>query len=177
MNAIIIQYDKRPNATIDEKLQSLIESIQLALYGMGEQDYAYQTSQDKGMEAVIVAIRQAEESISTNTSSIGNLSDRLDTAEGSLSTLEDTTIPSIQGDVSDLDDRLDTLEGTVGGHTTDISGLDGRLDTLEDTTIPGIDTRVGALEGKIPAAPVVDGAYKLTVTVTDGVPVYTWELA
>lgn len=132
MNAIIIQYDKRPNATIDEKLQSLIESIQLALNGMAEQDYVYQTSQDKGMEAVIVAIRQAEESISTNTASIGNLGDRLDTAEGSLS-------------------------------------------TLEDTTIPGIDTRVGALEGKIPAAPVVDGVYKLTVTVTSGVPVYTWE--
>jgi len=155
MNAIIIQYDKRPNATIDEKLQSLIESIQLALNGMGVQDYTYQTSQDKSMEAVIVAIRQAEEEISTITSSIGNLGDRIDTVEGSLSTLEDTTIPGIQGDIGDLDDRLDTLE---------------------DTTIPGIDTRVGTLEGKIPAAPAVDGVYKLTVTVTSGVPTYTWEL-
>ena len=47
---------------------------------------------------------------------------------------------------------------------------------LSVTTIPSIDTRVGTLEGKIPAAPAVDGVYKLTVTVTSGVPAYTWEL-
>ena len=146
---MIIQYDTRPDATIDEKLRSLIESVQLALGEIGIRESNNVTSQTINVEAVLALVRELADDVRSYDEAIASLG-------GSLSTLEDTTIPGIQGDVSDLGDRLDTLE---------------------DTTIPGINTRVGTLEGKIPAAPAVDGAYKLTVTVTSGVPVYTWESA
>lgn len=35
---MIINYDRRPRSTIDEKLQSLIESIQLALNEKADKD-------------------------------------------------------------------------------------------------------------------------------------------
>ena len=37
------------------------------------------------------------------------------------------------------------------------------------------DGRLNALEEKIPSAPTTDGTYRLTVTVADGEPTYSWE--
>lgn len=125
---MIIQYDTRPDATIDEKLRSLIKSIQLAL---GE---------------------------------VGIIADKESTAQ------------SI--DINALSALIRNLSDTVSSFSDAITGIDGRVETLEDTTIPGIDGRVTVLEGQqpLPAPPTTDGAYRLTVTVTDGVPAYTWEL-
>ena len=123
---MIIQYDTRPNATIDEKLKSLIESIQLAFNEIGIKDNVYQTSQNADINTVVTMLLELSETIGI------------------------------------LDSAVTNLSNSVG--------------TLEDTTIPGINTRVNALESKIPAAPNVDGTYRLTVTVTSEVPAYTWEL-
>lgn len=133
---MIIQYDTRPDATIDEKLRSLIESIQLAFGEVGIRENNNVTSQTINVDAVLALVRELAEDVRSCDDAISQLGDRLTTAEGSL-------------------------------------------DTLLDTTIPALDTRVTALEGRwtAPAAPTTDGAYKLTVTVTDGVPVYTWESA
>ena len=35
---MLISYDRRPNATVDEKMQSLVESIMLALNEKASQD-------------------------------------------------------------------------------------------------------------------------------------------
>lgn len=141
---MIIQYDTRPNATIDEKLRSLIDSIMLAFGEVGIKESNNITSQDTDMAAVLALIRDL-------TNEVASYSDAITGIDGRVVTLEDTTVP----------------------------GIDGRVGTLEETTIPAIDERVTILEGQqpLPAAPGTDGTYKLTVTVTDGVPVYTWELA
>lgn len=152
---MIIQYDTRPDATVDEKLRSLISSIQLALGEVGIRENKNITSQDTENTAILALIRDL-------TNEVESYSDAITGIDGRVDTLEDTTIPALDG-------RVDTLEDTT------IPALDGRLDTLEDTTIPALDGRVTTLEGKIPAAPGTDGAYVLTVTVTDGTPVYTWE--
>ena len=133
---MIIQYDTRPDATLDEKLRSLIESIQLAFGEVGIRENNNVTSHTINIDAVLALVRELAEDVRSYDDAISQLGDRLTTAEGSL-------------------------------------------DTLLDTTIPALDTRVTALEGRwtAPAAPNTDGAYKLTVTVTDGVPVYTWESA
>lgn len=44
-------------------------------------------------------------------------------------------------------------------------------------TFKAIDNRVVRLEDQIPAAPSIDGSYKLTVTVASGVPTYEWVIA
>ena len=133
---MIIQYDTRPDATIDEKLRSLIKSIQLALDEVGTKE--------------------------SNTSAAQNV------------------------DISSLSVLIRELSDTVSSYSDAITGIDERVETIEDSSIPtlqdsmaGIDARVLVLEGQqpLPAAPTTDGAYRLTATVTDGVPVYTWELA
>ena len=110
---MIIQYDTRPNATVDEKLKSLIESIQLAL---GE----------------------VESNGSSN--------------EVAAQTVNTEAILSL---VRNLVDDVQAYDETI-------AVLTDRLDVLEARWTP-------------PDAPTTDGAYSLTVTVTDGVPVYTWE--
>lgn len=115
---MIIEYDTRPNATIDEKIRSLIDSIMLAF---NEAGFSTDTK-------VLTESESKDADISTLAAQIRQLS----------------------GDVASLGDRLDTAEDDI--------------DTLE-------------ARWTAPDAPTEDGAYKLTVTVTDGVPVYTWEAA
>ena len=124
---MIIQYDTRPDATIDEKLKSLIKSIQLAFNEVGIREDNNATSQNIDINALSVLVRE--------------------------------------------------LSDEVNSYNDAIARIDTRTTTLEQTLIPALDGRVTSLEGKMPATPDTDGAYKLTVTVTDGVPVYTWELA
>lgn len=115
---MIIDYDTRPNATVDEKLRSLIDSIMLALNetGISTDSKVSAESESKG------------ESIAT------------------------------------LEAQVRQINGSLASMDSDIDGLDGRVDALEDRWTP-------------PTAPTTDGAYVLTVTVTGGLPVYTWELA
>lgn len=116
---MIIQYDTRPDATIDEKLRSLIESIQLAFGEVGIRENNNVTSQTINVDAVLALVRELGEDVRSYDDAIASLGDRLDTAE----------------------DDIDALEA----------------------------------RWTAPDAPTEDGAYRLTVTVTDGEPVYTWE--
>lgn len=110
---MIIQYDTRPDATVDQKLMSLIRSIQLALDEVGIREDNTITSQNEDVSSLISLVRQLRE------------------------------------DVTSLADA--------------VTGIDGRVTILEG-------------QQPLPDPPTEDGAYKLTVTVTDGEPVYTWEL-
>ena len=133
---MIIQYDTRPDATIDEKLRSLIKSIQLALDEVGTKEINTSTAQNIDISSLSVLIRELSDTVSSYSDAITGIDERVEN-------IEDSSIPTIQESVA------------------------------------GIDARVLVLEGQqpLPAAPTIDGAYRLTVTVTDGVPVYTWELA
>lgn len=155
---MIIQYDTRPDATVDEKLRSLIESIQLALGEIGIKEDINVTSQSSDVQALSILLRELQNEVGSYTDAITGISGRVDT-------IENTSLPGIGND---------------------ISGLDGRLDTLEDTSIPNIQGSVSNLAGRVssletrialPTAPLTDGVYKLTVTVTNGTPIYTWESA
>ena len=148
---MILDYNTDPNATPEQKIQSLRDNVQLAL---DEQQMIIDNFSKSLLRAFGVDVRTLRREFTS-------FSEQMQEVTQALS------------------DSIAELVETVGGHTTDISGLDGRLDTLEDTTIPALAGRVTTLEGRteLPAAPAVDGAYKLTVTVTSGVPVYTWESA
>ena len=111
---MIIQYDTRPDATIDEKLRSLIHSIQLAL--------------------------------------------------GEIGIKEDNNSTSQNIDINTLSALVKELSNTVSSLSEVIAGIGERVTALEDRQ-------------PLPDAPEEDGAYKLTVTVTEGTPTYTWEAA
>ena len=99
---MIIQYDTRPNATVDEKLRSLIESIQLAFGEVGIDATNTATSQSTDISAVISAIQQLSDSI-------GSISDAITRIDERVTALEET-ITSIEGTLTSLDERVTALE-------------------------------------------------------------------
>lgn len=148
---MILDYNTDPNISPEEMIQSLRDNVQLAL---DEQQLIidnFSKSLLKAFGADVSKLRNDFTSFSEQ----------------------------MQEVTQALSDSITELVATVGGHTEAIEDLQENVDTLSDTTIPALDTRVLALEGRwtAPTAPTTDGAYKLTVTVTNGVPVYTWESA
>lgn len=99
---MIIQYDTRPDATIDEKIRSLIESIQLAFGEIGIDTGNTFTSQSADISAVIAEIRQLDDTVASFAEAITSL----DEAVGAIS----DTISGIQDSITDLDERVTALE-------------------------------------------------------------------
>lgn len=60
---------------------------------------------------------------------------------------------------------ISASSGTIIITTTKLTGAVEDLTALVDDILP-----------KLPASPTTDGSYNLTVTVTDGAPIYTWEV-
>lgn len=73
---------------------------------------------------------------------------------------------SLSKGIQSLSERLEEeaklLAETIADFVARLEAAEERLDTLE-------------ARWTAPDAPTEDGAYRLTVTVTDGEPVYTWE--
>jgi len=130
---MVLDYDTRPDATIDEKVRSLKDSIQLALNELGIDANNTSTSQGHDISSVEAEVRALREAV-----------------------------VSLSSVVTVFDTRIETLEEGAGT-------IDERLTAVEESATD--------LESAFPDAPAEDGAYKLTVTVTDGIPVYTWESA
>lgn len=115
---MIIQYDKRPDATIDQKLQSLIQSIMLAFNEAG-------ISTETGGQVI-----SGDQDISTLAAQVRQLA-------GDVTALQTTAVN--QGEA------IDALQTTVGTHGTDIEGLQTTVGG-HATAIEGLDVRVTALE-------------------------------
>lgn len=130
---MVLDYDTRPDATIDEKVRSLKDSVQLALNELGIDSNNTSTSQWQDISSVEAEVRALREAV-----------------------------VSLSSVVTGFDTRIGTLEEEIGT-------IDERLTSVEES--------VTELETAVPVAPSEDGAYKLTVTVADGIPVYTWESA
>ena len=125
---MIIQYDVRPDATIDEKLRSLIESIQLALGEVGIVSSENQSSEQQDISAVIAELRELGSSVSTLTEVVGGFDGRLSGVETSLSSLDDT--------VGDLQTTIGSMQTTIQGINDSITDLDERVSALEHPTNP-----------------------------------------
>lgn len=103
---MIIQYDTRPDATIDEKIRSLSDSIMLAFNEAG-------FSTDHRMSSESAA---QSKSIATMEAQIRQLN-------GLLSSMQTT--------LNDIATRLGNVETTVSGHTASLESLDQRVTALE----------------------------------------------
>lgn len=162
---MILDYNTDPNATPEQMIQSLRDNVQLAL---DEQQMIMDNFSKSLLKAFGVDVRTLRREFTSFAEQMQEVTEAL---SNSLTELVET--------VGSHTEDIGALQETVGGHTEVIGALQENVNTLVDTTIPALDTRVLALEGRwtAPAAPTTDGAYKLTVTVTDGVPVYTWESA
>lgn len=115
---MVIGYDTRPDATVDEKLRSLIHSIQLALSEIGISEDSIITSQNLGVAGVTALINNLSNEVSSYDDAITSLDGRLDT-------LEDTTIPGIDGRVTVLEDQIPAAPGTDGSYVLTVTVASG----------------------------------------------------
>lgn len=102
---MVIGYDTRPNATIDEKLRSLIESIQLAFGEVGIDATNTATSQNTDMSAVLTELRQLSDSVYSISEALAR------TAQG-VTALEEA-IAAISDSITSLDERVTALEEAI----------------------------------------------------------------
>lgn len=99
---MIIQYDTRPDATIDEKLRSLINSIQLALGEHGINVSNTSISQSADISSLTTEINLIREMASSLFSTTSGLDARLTDAEGAITNINET--------IASLDARVTALE-------------------------------------------------------------------
>lgn len=92
---MIIQYDTRPNADIDEKLRSLIHSIQLAL-GEIEAVQSGGTSTSAGIDvsSILASLRQLSDAVTS-------VSDALTGIDERVTELEETASPASYNSLTD----------------------------------------------------------------------------
>ena len=99
---MIIQYDTRPDATVDEKLRSLIESIQLAFSEVGIDATNTATSQSADISEVLSEIRTLADSVSSISGAITQMDGQVTALEESIASIEET--------LTSLDERVTALE-------------------------------------------------------------------
>lgn len=69
-----------------------------------------------------------------------------------------------------------TLTASTGDISVTVNGVSGSIGQVQEQA-NATDEALAELADKLPTAPTTDGAYVLTVTVTDGTPTYSWESA
>ena len=152
---MILEFNQDPNATPEQKIQSLKENVQLAL---NEQqtlaDNLYKallkafgidisklrgefTSFAEAMQeitnALSGAIEELAETVETAGLDLADLKERMETVEGKVGTLEEDVatakenITALQGNVNDLQSRVGTLESNY-------TALEARVSALEHPT-------------------------------------------
>ena len=78
---MIIQYDTRPDATIDEKLRSLIDSLMLAFGEIGIREDNTMTSQNVDMYTMGAQIRRLSALIDSVSESLSDINEKLSNLE------------------------------------------------------------------------------------------------
>lgn len=145
---MILEYNRRPDATVDEKVQSLMESTQLALNDISR---AQQTAD--------VAKEDAQTSVALAQTARQAAADASDAAAEAKQSAEEAAeaVEEIEGDVSGLKTRVTQAEDDIDAAESSISSLGTRVGTAEGaiTTIEGsvtsLGNRVTAAEGDIDA--------------------------
>lgn len=156
---MILEFNQDPNATPEQKIQSLKENVQLAL---NEQQTLSNNLYKALLKAFGVDISKLRGDFTSFADQMTEITTELSTElEGLVETVEQATF-----DVSDLKGRMETAEGKVETLEGKVETLEGEMDIAEG--------KISALETKIPAAPASDGAYVLKVTVSSGTATYAW---
>ena len=90
---MIIQYDTRPNATVDEKLRSLIESIQLAFGEVGIDATNTATSQNTDISAIVTEIRLLSDAVNSLSDATTRMNQNITSLDERVTALENPVTP------------------------------------------------------------------------------------
>lgn len=136
---MILDYNRKPDATVDEKVQSLMESTQLALNDIA-----------RAQDTADVAKEDAQTSIALSQTARQAANEASESAARAKEAADEATeaVEEIEGDVSGLKTRVTQAEADIDAAESDISALGTRVGTAEGkiTTIEG---DVTSLEGDV----------------------------
>lgn len=162
---MILEYNRKPDATVDEKIQSLMESTQLALNDISRAQQTADVAKEDAQTSVALAqtARQAANEASESAA------EAKQSAEEAAEAVEE-----IEGDVSGLKTRVTQAEDDIDAAESSISSLGTRVGTAEGaiTTIEGnvtsLGNRVTAAEGDIDAVEGSVSSLSSRVTAAEG---------
>jgi chromosome segregation ATPase len=136
---MIIEYNRDPSATPEQRIQSLKENIQLAFNEQQELSNSLYKTLLKAFGVDISKLRSDFTSFAESTEeSIGQL--------GAAFAELVQTVEAAGLDLTDLKARMETVEGRMSTAEGNISNLQGRVSTLESNYV-SLEARVRALEG------------------------------
>lgn len=136
---MILNYDKRPEATVDQKVQSLMESTQLALNDIS-----------RAQETADVAKEDAQTSVALAETARTAANEASDSARIAKQAADDATeaVEKIEGDVSGLTTRVAQAESDIETAEGNITSLTGRVADAEGN-ITTIESNVSSLTGRV----------------------------
>lgn len=136
---MIIEYNRDPSATPEQRIQSLKDNVQLAFNEQQKlSDNLYKTLL-KAFGVDVSKLRSDFTSFAEFTQeAITQLGEVVGAAEQDLTDLK-ARMETVEGKVTSLEGRMSTAEG-------DISNLKNRVSTLESNYV-ALEARVRALEG------------------------------
>lgn len=136
---MILDYNRKPDATVDEKIQSLMENTQLALNDIA-----------RAQQSADVAKEDAQTSVALSQTARQAAADASDAAATAKRAADDATaaVEVIEGDVSGLTTRVTQAEADIDAAEGNITSLTGRVADAEGdiTTIEG---NVSSLTGRV----------------------------
>lgn len=138
---MIIEYEKRTEATYDEKIQSLADSVQRALNVLVETARVDAVEEDA--EKALTDSARASAAASVAQQSAASASSAAASAQADAATA--------RAAADTASDAVETLTGSVNSLTTRVAAAEGDITNVE-SDISGLGTRVTTAEGKLTSA-------------------------
>lgn len=139
------------------------------VYQIGDKEYASNGSVwvELGFNIDLSAYETIAHASSTyaTISSLGNLADRVTTAEGNITSLG-TRVGTAEGDIDSLETRMGTAEGSITDHGTRLTTAEGDINTLK-TSVSNLASTVEENE-EITSSALNDLNARITNTKTEG---------
>ena len=171
---MILDYNRKPDATVDEKIQSLMENTQLALNDISRAQQTADVAKDDAQTSVALSqtARQAaadasdaaatakraaddataavlviEGDVSGLTTRVAQAESDIDAAEGNITSLTGR-VADAEGDITTIEGNVSSLTGRVADAEADISTAEGNISTLQ-SDVSTAQGNISTIQGNI----------------------------
>lgn len=171
---MIIDYDRRPEASVDQKVHSLMESTQLALNDIARAQQSADVAKEDAQTSVALsqtarqaaaaasdaaatakqaaddataAVEVIEGDVSGLTTRVAQAEADIDTAEGNITSLTGR-VAAAEGEITTIEGNVSSLTGRVADAEADISTAEGNISTLQ-SDVATAQGNISTIQGNI----------------------------
>ena len=109
---IIIEYDQNPKVPLVRKIQSLAESVQMAMSGVDNELAQLKTRHTKDSADISRKVDQLASAVDALSSQISALQTSISTMQGQISTMQGQ-ISAMQGSITTINGNISTINGKI----------------------------------------------------------------